>query len=73
MKNDKKCSNIEEVRIPPPRGQIKARIFKNLAKQVKVIASVTGILRKEQSNNGSYSSSSTPPPSNYNTEGHSDV
>ncbi|EEF38494.1 conserved hypothetical protein [Ricinus communis] len=38
----------QQVRIPPPRGQIKAKIFKNLAKLVKSVVSVVGVVKKKK-------------------------
>ncbi|KAF3433828.1 hypothetical protein FNV43_RR24931 [Rhamnella rubrinervis] len=73
MENGKQVTKkAEVVRIPPPRGRIKAKIFKDLAKQVKIIATlVSGLCRKEQRNGGGSSSSAsiTPLPSNYSSRG----
>lgn len=53
MEDGKKVTKKPEVvRIPPPRGRIKAKIFKKLAKQLKIAATVIGLFRKKQRNGG---------------------
>ncbi|CAK7325556.1 unnamed protein product [Dovyalis caffra] len=54
------------VRIPPQRGQIKAKILKGLVQKVKNVVSVAGLARRGGVN-GSSASTST-----YTSEGHSD-
>ncbi|KAB5538902.1 hypothetical protein DKX38_016435 [Salix brachista] len=54
------------VRVPPQRGQVKARIFKGLAQKVKNAVSLVGYARRG-AGNGSLASTST-----YASEGHSD-
>lgn len=69
MEEDKKQETPkrpEIVKIPPQRGQIKARIFKGFAQKVKNAASLIGFA-KRRGGNGSSASTST-----YTSEGHSD-
>lgn len=53
-------------RIPPRRGQIKARILRKLVQKVKNVVSVAGLAKKGCGNGGSASIST------YTSEGHSD-
>jgi hypothetical protein len=53
-------------RVPPQRGQVKARIFKELVQKVKNVVSVVGLSKKGNGNGGSASTST------YTSEGHSD-
>ncbi|KAJ6429035.1 hypothetical protein OIU84_020635 [Salix udensis] len=54
-------------RIPPRRGQIKARILRKLVQKVKKVVSVLAGLAKKGCGNGGSASTST-----YTSEGHSD-
>ncbi|XWS66109.1 hypothetical protein CRYUN_Cryun05aG0172100 [Craigia yunnanensis] len=68
MENEKTPERKPEVRIPPKRGQVKVKMFKQLAE--KVMSAVTP--GKQVGSSGS-SASTTPPPSTYPSEGHSDA
>ncbi|KAK3232326.1 hypothetical protein Dsin_004212 [Dipteronia sinensis] len=62
-----------EARIPPKRGQVKARIFTEVANKVKAAVTVVGFLNKKKGDGGNSSSTTTTPPqSAYISEGHSD-
>lgn len=60
-------SEKPKTKLPPERGQIKARIFKGL---VKKVVAVTRIGRNEGGNRSSASIS--PPASSYNSDAHSE-
>ncbi|XWS75091.1 hypothetical protein CRYUN_Cryun01aG0055200 [Craigia yunnanensis] len=66
MENKKTPERKPEVRIPPKRGQVKVKMFKQLAK--KVMSVVTP--GKQGGGSGSLASI-TPLPSSYPSEGHS--
>ncbi|KAI9156622.1 hypothetical protein LWI28_009718 [Acer negundo] len=57
-----------ETRIPPKRGQVKVRIFKEVANKVKAAVTVVGFLNKKKGDGGNYSSTTTTPPPSFETE-----
>lgn len=59
-----------EARVVPKRGQIKAKIFAEVAKKFKAAVSV--VRKKEEGSTTSSSATTTPPRSAYTSEGHSD-
>lgn len=64
-----KSGKRQEVRIPPPRGQIKIKIFQEAAKKVKnMVKMAAGLGKKVHDHHGS-STSTTPHGSTYNSEG----
>ncbi|XVE99401.1 hypothetical protein REPUB_Repub03eG0195000 [Reevesia pubescens] len=70
MENEKTSKRKPEARIPPKRGQVKVKMFKQLKKMVMSVVSC--YTRKTSGSNGR-STSTTPPPSSYPSEGHSDA
>ncbi|XVF83345.1 hypothetical protein PTKIN_Ptkin16aG0479200 [Pterospermum kingtungense] len=60
-----------KVRIPPKRGQVKARMFKQLVNMVSSV--VTPGKQGGGGGDSGSSASTTPPPSSYPSEGHSDA
>ncbi len=62
----------KEVRLPPKRGQIKVKMFKELGRKVQTMVSVVGLMYGGGGGDGS-SASTTPPRSSYTTsEGYSE-
>ncbi|TXG49623.1 hypothetical protein EZV62_025498 [Acer yangbiense] len=57
-----------EARVPPKRGQVKVRIFKEAAKKVKAAMTVVGFLNKKKGDGGNSSSTTTTPPQSFDTE-----
>ncbi|GKU91785.1 hypothetical protein SLEP1_g5605 [Rubroshorea leprosula] len=69
MREDKTLGEKPSVRIPPPRGQVKVRMYKVVVKKIKSAVSMAGRGKKED---GAGSSSTTPNPSGCTSEKNSD-
>lgn len=72
-KGQKVAKKAEVVRIPPPRGRVKAKIFSDAAKKVKLATSVIGLFKRERVHvdGGSSSTCNTPPPDDHTSESYS--